>query len=252
MGVEMDFNSHHLKFGLKHWRKCHPVLRVGQGSESRQPHILPGILMQASSGLFHFKNSSLKQARLSLIRSVSAHFRKWNITRIHEARTTLLSNHRCIFSINEEFIDYKHLLLQENLYIYIEHFFIWPHLTSNFKMNQLQKVRTTLMMDLTKKCSATRIIKHHISVSITTICFCLFRGMQRLFNDKAQSLKCDVFVTGMLQNGKKFDSSRDRNKAFRFSIGRGEVIKGWEEGLAQVRQGNGQKSLHTCPSTTHL
>lgn len=49
-------------------------------------------------------------------------------------------------------------------------------------------------------------------------------------------VKRDIFVTGMLQNGKKFDSSRDRNKAFRFCIGRGEVIKGWEEGLAQVRQ----------------
>lgn len=40
---------------------------------------------------------------------------------------------------------------------------------------------------------------------------------------------------GMLQNGKKFDSSRDRNKPFKFKIGRSEVIKGWEEGIPQVR-----------------
>lgn len=44
-----------------------------------------------------------------------------------------------------------------------------------------------------------------------------------------------LFMAGTLQNGKKFDSSRDRNKPFKFTIGRNEVIKGWEEGFAQVR-----------------
>lgn len=44
-----------------------------------------------------------------------------------------------------------------------------------------------------------------------------------------------ISLAGMLQNGKKFDSSRDRNKPFKFKIGRMEVIKGWEEGVAQVR-----------------
>lgn len=41
----------------------------------------------------------------------------------------------------------------------------------------------------------------------------------------------------MLQNGKKFDSSRDRNKPFKFRIGKQEVIKGFEEGAAQVGRG---------------
>ncbi|PWA27434.1 hypothetical protein CCH79_00000186 [Gambusia affinis] len=49
---------------------------------------------------------------------------------------------------------------------------------------------------------------------------------------------------GMLQNGKKFDSSRDRNKPFKFKIGRMEVIKGWEEGVAQMSLG--QRAKLTC------
>ncbi|KAG7240227.1 hypothetical protein INR49_027038 [Caranx melampygus] len=49
---------------------------------------------------------------------------------------------------------------------------------------------------------------------------------------------------GMLQNGKKFDSSRDRNKPFKFKIGRNEVIKGWEEGVAQMSLG--QRAKITC------
>uniref|UniRef100_A0A4W5PZQ3 peptidylprolyl isomerase n=1 Tax=Hucho hucho TaxID=62062 RepID=A0A4W5PZQ3_9TELE len=58
-------------------------------------------------------------------------------------------------------------------------------------------------------------------------------GDARTFPKKGQT--CVVHYTGMLQNGKKFDSSRDRNKPFKFKIGRQEVIKGWEEGIAQVR-----------------
>ncbi|XP_023612193.1 peptidyl-prolyl cis-trans isomerase FKBP1B [Myotis lucifugus] len=54
----------------------------------------------------------------------------------------------------------------------------------------------------------------------------------RTFPKKGQT--CVVHYTGMLQNGKKFDSSRDRNKPFKFRIGKQEVIKGFEEGAAQV------------------
>lgn len=42
------------------------------------------------------------------------------------------------------------------------------------------------------------------------------------------------FGVGTLTNGTKFDSSRDRGQPFKFKLGKGEVIRGWDEGVAQV------------------
>jgi FKBP-type peptidyl-prolyl cis-trans isomerase len=55
-----------------------------------------------------------------------------------------------------------------------------------------------------------------------------------------------VHYTGWLTNGKKFDSSVDAGKPFDFVLGNGEVIKGWEEGVAGMRVG-GKRQLRIPP-----
>ncbi len=49
--------------------------------------------------------------------------------------------------------------------------------------------------------------------------------------------KVTVHYTGYLEDGTKFDSSVDRGKPFAFTLGRGQVIKGWDEGFAQLTKG---------------
>lgn len=54
----------------------------------------------------------------------------------------------------------------------------------------------------------------------------------------------EAHYTGTLDDGTKFDSSRDRGKTFKFTLGKGQVIKGWDQGFASMKKG--EKAILRC------
>ncbi|MBE8988365.1 FKBP-type peptidyl-prolyl cis-trans isomerase [Nostoc sp. LEGE 12450] len=53
----------------------------------------------------------------------------------------------------------------------------------------------------------------------------------------------EVHYVGTLEDGTKFDSSRDRGQPFSFKIGVGQVIKGWDEGVSTIKVGGRRKLI---------
>jgi len=59
--------------------------------------------------------------------------------------------------------------------------------------------------------------------------------------EAARGLRVTVHYTGWLTDGTKFDSSKDRDDPFEFHLGEGQVIKGWDEGVAGMKVGGTRK-----------
>ncbi|MBA3344682.1 MAG: FKBP-type peptidyl-prolyl cis-trans isomerase [Gemmatimonadales bacterium] len=66
----------------------------------------------------------------------------------------------------------------------------------------------------------------------------------------AQGQTVAVHYTGWLPNGTKFDSSRDRGDPFLFTLGAGQVIPGWDEGVAGMKVG-GRRKLVLPPALAY-
>lgn len=59
-----------------------------------------------------------------------------------------------------------------------------------------------------------------------------------------------VHYTGWFTNGKKFDSTVDANQPYSFTLGKGQVIKGWDEGIAGMKVG-GKRQLRIPPELAY-
>ena len=59
--------------------------------------------------------------------------------------------------------------------------------------------------------------------------------------EAAAGQQVTVHYTGWLTNGTKFESSKDRDDPFEFHLGQGQVIKGWDEGVAGMKIGGKRK-----------
>ncbi|KAJ8527171.1 hypothetical protein K7X08_029648 [Anisodus acutangulus] len=72
-----------------------------------------------------------------------------------------------------------------------------------------------------------------------------FKKRDSLMNEKTYKSLLNVHYTGTLLDGTKFDSSRDRDDPFKFTLGQGQVIKGWDQGIKTMKKGENAILTHS-------
>jgi len=106
-----------------------------------------------------------------------------------------------------------------------------------FKLESITNKETDLMNTSTKETNS-ELVEITTASGLIYIDEVVGSGDSPTIGDKVK-----VHYTGTLENGSKFDSSRDRDRPFDFPLGAGRVIKGWDEGIATMRVGGKRKLI---------
>jgi len=103
-----------------------------------------------------------------------------------------------------------------------------------------------------KKSTVTHIGPTHVTgAPVTTASGLQYWNIRAGLGTTAEAgKKVKVDYTGWLTNGKKFDSSVGTGHPFEFTLGAGQVIKGWDEGVAGMRVG-GKRQLRIPPDLAY-
>jgi FKBP-type peptidyl-prolyl cis-trans isomerase FkpA len=117
--------------------------------------------------------------------------------------------------------------------------------------NQANAAATTISLAQTQTAAPTppqsMLFPGIITDTVTTASGLQYKDLEVGTGQTAQNGNTvSVQYTGWLTNGTKFDSSIDRNQPFEFVLGAGDVIKGWDEGVAGMKVG-GTRVLYVPP-----
>lgn len=115
---------------------------------------------------------------------------------------------------------------------------IWAKRDELLKKKAAEFAAAKADMDKAKTVSAADLVKKSYPTAVKTA-----SGLYYVIENPGTGAKAvagksvSVHYTGTLADGTKFDSSRDRNQPITFVLGQGQVIKGWDEGIALMNVG---------------
>jgi FKBP-type peptidyl-prolyl cis-trans isomerase FkpA len=119
------------------------------------------------------------------------------------------------------------------------------------KAKAAEKLKEKMKVDNAKKTETSLLQKYlkdkNITAKPTASGFYYIEKVKGTGPQAAAGKKVSVHYTGTLLDGTKFDSSRDSGKPFEFELGKGQVIQGWDQGIAMMKKGG--KAVLIIPSS---